>query len=237
MTVLVTFDLDNTLWDVEPVIVRANHAMWHWFEDKLPGFNQAFGNEELNALKMALLQEFDHLKADISKLRIESYRLALVEFGLTTKAAQQLAEDAFQFFHQWRQKVDLYPEAMTTLKHLSQHYRLAVITNGNADVFHEHIGLGEVFEFAIRADQVGVAKPHADIFHQAASRAKVDVNNIIHIGDHPSDDVKGVNDVGGKSIWFNRHGARKWSSDWEGLPDVEVHALEELLEAVAKLVK
>ncbi|TBR44372.1 HAD family hydrolase [Marinomonas agarivorans] len=236
MTVLITFDLDNTLWDVDPVIVRANHALYHWFEERLPGFNQHFSADELDKVKKEVVEESPHLKADISKLRIEMYRVALEQFGLPLVDAQRLAKEAFAFFHNWRQKVDLYPNTKDVLSLLAKQYRLAVITNGNADVFSEHIGLGSVFEFAIRADQVGVAKPEAGIFYEAANQANLSIDNMIHVGDHPHDDVQGINVVGGRSIWFNRHGARKWMLDWGKQPDSEVHSLSELPNAIRSLI-
>lgn len=237
MTRLITFDLDNTLWDVDPVIVRADYAMSHWFDDRFPGFNQMFGSEELQELKTNLIDDSPNLKANISELRIETYRLALEKFGLPKGEAREIAKSAFDFFHMWRQRVDLYPQTEKILWQLANRYRLAVITNGNADVFHEHIGLGGSFEFAIRADQVGIAKPNVEIFHKAAEQAKVATSNIIHVGDHPHDDVKGINHAGGQSVWFNRHGARRWLDEWGEGPNIEIHSLEELPVAIDALIK
>ena len=32
-----------------------------------------------------------------------------------------------------------------------------------------------------------------------------------------------------KAIWFNRHGARRWRSEWQSVADAEVHSLPELV--------
>ena len=236
MTRLITFDLDNTLWDVEPVIVRADQAMFHWFEDRFPGFNQAFDQAALFKLKQQLLEDSSSLRADISRLRVEVYRVALQDFGLPKEEAALVAQSAFDYFHEWRQKVDLYPGTKKVLWQLANHYRLAVITNGNADVFHPDVGLSDSFEFAVRADKEGIAKPNADIFLKTAELAGVDVSNLIHVGDNVYDDVNGINQVGGRSIWFNRHGARRWQDKWPSRPDAEVHALEELPEVIADMI-
>jgi len=237
MSVLITFDLDNTLWDVDPVLVRAEQAIYHWFDDRFPGFNKEFDTQTLAALRRELLQESDPLKTSLPKLRTDSYRIALEQFGLPKEEAETMSQAAFSFFDEWRQKVDLYPNAAKILWELANHYRLAVITNGTADVYHKNIGIGGSFEFVLRADQQGISKPAAGIFHKAAIQANVDVTNIIHIGDHHNDDVYGVNNVGGRSIWFNRHGARRWSKEWEGIPNAEIHALEELPNTIANLLK
>lgn len=237
MSLLITFDLDNTLWDVDPVIVRADQAMVHWFEDRFPGFGQRFPASVLQELKASLLKTNGSLKIDISGIRIELYKQALVQFGLPSSEAEQAARMAFQYFHEWRQKVDHYPEAHTVLEHLAEQYSLAVITNGNADIFHPAVGLGHVFQFAVRADQEGVAKPDVRLFQMASERASVAMSDMIHVGDNPVDDVLGANLAGCRSIWFNRHGAQRWLDSWQGRPDAEIHNLKELPAVIANWAK
>ncbi len=234
---LITFDLDNTLWDVEPVIVRADFAMENWFDDRFPGFSQKFNAQHLQNIKLELIAVDPSLKVDISRLRVEMYRKALILFGLHQEESAKVAMSAFAHFNEWRQKVDHYPHTLEMLKQLKKHYRLAVITNGNADVFHPYVGLGDVFEFAIRADKEGVVKPDSSLFKKAANTVNLLTESVIHIGDHPYDDVFGANQAGCRSVWFNRHGARRWKDDWPGRPDAEIHSLVELPSVVAYLTK
>lgn len=237
MSRIITFDLDNTLWDVEPVILRAEYAMEHWFEDRFPGFSQQFTDIKLNDIKQQLIEKDPSLKMDISRLRVEMYRRSLLQFGLPSEEAVKVAIAAFSHFHEWRQKVDYYPHTLDILKQLRKAYLLAVITNGNADVFHPYVGLGHVFEFAIRADQEGVSKPDMSLFKKAASQSNMSLSQMIHVGDHPYDDVYGANQAGCLSVWFNRHGARRWKDEWPGRPDAEIHSLVELPGVIAYFAK
>lgn len=237
MSVLVTFDLDNTLWDVDPVLVRAESALHHWFEDHYPGFNSMYDSQQLAVIRQELSQSTKFLQANLSQLRMEVYKQAFLGFGLSDNEANEAAQSAFVFFNEWRQKVDLYPNAFDVLSRLANSYRLGVITNGTADVFHQSINIGEVFEFALRADQQGVAKPAKKIFEQAAEMAKVELKNVVHVGDHPDDDVYGIKNAGGKSVWFNRHGAMRWLDAWGRGPDAEIHSLEELPDVLPVLLK
>ncbi|ETX09529.1 HAD family hydrolase [Marinomonas ushuaiensis DSM 15871] len=236
MSVLVTFDLDNTLWDVTPVIVRAEYAMESWFEERFPGFAQHYSVSAQDELKRIVLARLPDIAFNLTALRLEVYKLALKKFGLPSEEGDLIAESALAHFCEWRQKVDLFPHVVDVLEELSQDYSLAVITNGNADVFHPYVGLGQYFDFAIRADQLGVAKPDAGVFSAAAKTAKMDVSQIIHIGDHPVDDVFGASNVGAKSIWFNRHGARRWDDEWGTCSSAEVHSLLELPTAIRSLM-
>ncbi|ADZ92168.1 HAD family hydrolase [Marinomonas mediterranea] len=232
---LITFDLDNTLWDVDPVIVRANHAMEAWFEERFPGFHDMFDASAYEKIKSEVIDNAPNVAHDVSEIRKRIYVKAFREYGLPTEEARQISQSAFDHFYAWRQKVDLYPEAKSSIAVLAEHYRMGVITNGNADVYHPSVGLGAYFEFALRADEVGRAKPNPEIFEAAAVQADVDTKDIIHIGDHPIDDVQGAAQAGCRTIWFNRHGARHWKTDWDMKPDSEVHSLRELPTAIAEL--
>ena len=236
MSILVTFDLDNTLWDVDPVIVRAEHAMESWFEERFPGFARKFSLSDQDALKKSILIKKPDIAFNLTALRLSVYTLALKQFGLPSEEAESVAAAALAHFCEWRQKVDLFPHVVDVLEELNQDYTLAVITNGNADVFHPYIGLGQYFEFAIRADQIGVAKPDASLFSIAAKKASRELSQIIHIGDHPIDDVFGAANAGARSIWFNRHGARRWADEWGARSNAEVHSLLELPTAINSLI-
>lgn len=236
MSVLITFDLDNTLWDVAPVIMRAEYAMESWFEERFPGFSQQYSVAAREALKNNVLSLKPEIAFNLTAVRLAVYKLALKQFGLPSEEAESVAGAALAHFCEWRQKVDLYPHVVDVLEVLGQDYALAVITNGNADVFHPYVGLGQYFSFAVRADEVGVAKPDANVFLIAAKKAGVDVSEIIHVGDHPTDDVFGASNAGARSVWFNRHGAQRWSDEWGTRSHAEIHSLLELPTVIRSLL-
>ncbi|NVK75548.1 haloacid dehalogenase [Marinomonas sp. CT5] len=236
MSLLITFDLDNTLWDVAPVIMRAEYAMESWFEDRFPGFSQQYPFSVREELKLEVLSNNPDIAPNLTAIRLAVYKLALKRFGLPSEEAVSVAGAALAHFCEWRQRVDLYPHVVDVLEELSQDYSLAVITNGNADVFHPYVGLGQYFDFAVRADQLGIAKPSVDVFSVAARNAGVDLSELVHIGDHPVDDVFGASNAGAKSVWFNRHGAQRWGDDWGARSHAEIHSLLELPTVIRSLI-
>ena len=48
---MITFDLDNTLWDVEPALLRAEQAQQDWLRRHRPGAVEAYDHEGLWELK------------------------------------------------------------------------------------------------------------------------------------------------------------------------------------------
>ena len=110
-----------------------------------------------------------------------------------------------------------------TLEILANRYRLAVITNGNADV--RRLGLADYFQFALCAEELGVGKPDPHPFEEALKRAGVAAERAVHIGDHPSDDIHGARNAGMRAIWFNPQG-KPWEGETD--PDAEIRSLAEL---------
>src|SRR5690606_25963366 len=130
---LITFDLDDTLWDVAPVMHGAEAALRDWLGREAPRLG-AVPIEHLWAIRARLLSAEPGLRHRLSELRRRSLLHALEEAGYPRHEAGELAELGFQVFLAARHQVQLFPEVHTTLEQLALRYTLGVITNGNADV-------------------------------------------------------------------------------------------------------
>jgi len=219
---LITFDLDDTLWDVRPVLHSAELTLREWLARHTPDLND-FSIEALGAIRRTLLDAQPELRHRISELRRRILCHALEEAGYPRDEACELAEQAFQVFLEARHAVQLFPEVHPTLELLANHYRLGVLTNGNADV--RRLGLADYFDFTLCAEELGIGKPDPRPFCEALKRAGVAAEHAVHIGDHPSDDIGGAQRAGMRAIWFNPTGG-PWQDD--GHPDAIIGNLAEL---------
>ncbi|WP_313224864.1 HAD family hydrolase [Stutzerimonas nitrititolerans] len=219
---LITFDLDDTLWDVRPVLHSAELTLREWLARHTPDLND-FSVEALGAIRRTLLEAQPELRHRISELRRRILCHALEEAGYPRGEARELAEQAFQVFLEARHAVQLFPEVHPTLELLANHYRLGVLTNGNADV--RRLGLADYFDFTLCAEELGIGKPDPRPFCEALKRAGVAAEHAVHIGDHPSDDIGGAQRAGMRAIWFNPTGG-PWQDD--GHPDAVIGNLAEL---------
>ncbi|MEY4443372.1 MAG: hypothetical protein RL442_2372 [Pseudomonadota bacterium] len=174
----ITLDLDDTLWPIAPTMVRAEAALQQYLRAHAPAAAvlcyQAGG---LARIRQQLQQEWHDRLHDLSALRRETIRRALVESGENA----DLAVPAFELFFEARQQVDLYEDALEALSFLASRYPVVALSNGNADV--NRVGLGQHFHAAVSAQEFGVAKPDPRIFHEAASLAGVTAPEVLHIGD------------------------------------------------------
>jgi len=219
---LITFDLDDTLWDVRPVLHSAELTLREWLARNTPDLND-FSVEALAAIRRTLLDAQPELRHRISELRRRILCHALEQAGYPQGEARELAEQAFEVFLEARHAVQLFPEVHPTLELLANHYRLGVLTNGNADV--RRLGLADYFDFTLCAEELGIGKPDPRPFQEALRRADVSAAHAVHIGDHPSDDIGGAQRAGMRAIWFNPGGS-PWQHDHQ--PDAEIGSLAEL---------
>lgn len=230
---LVTFDLDNTLWNVETVIANAERRMREWLHERTPEFHVRFPPEAMMALRNAVIEELPELRHDLSTLREEILYRALKDCGFGPHDARTLAKEAFDIFLDARHEVEFFEGALEALETLAARYRLGALTNGNADI--GRLKLDRFFDFGFTAASVGVSKPAPDMFRAALEHARVAPAQAVHVGDHLTDDVEGASAVGMHTIWVNHAGLELPPG---ALPPTEiVQSLTEIPTGVARIAQ
>ena len=131
---VVTFDLDDTLWDVRPVLIEAERRTHHWLAEHAPAAQRLLENGGAQTLRAALVAAEPALVHQLSRLRTEVFRTAMLQAGHTEPRATELAERAFGVFFAARHEVVLFAGVMPLLRELRQQYRLGALSNGNADL-------------------------------------------------------------------------------------------------------
>jgi len=229
---VITFDLDNTLWDVDPALLRAEQAQRDWLLAHRPGAIDGLDHDGLWQFKKTVWKRHPHLLHHVSQMRIQMLYEMQRNAGYGEKESRQGAQQAFDVFLQERHQVQLYEEALEVLEHLARDFTLGALTNGNADIYKTDAA--EYFDFAFLAEEIGSSKPHPDMFEAAIKEAGVKAGEIVHVGDNPEHDILGAQRVGMRSIWMNSQGQA-----WPGgkRADREINNLRELPAAVASIAQ
>jgi 2-haloalkanoic acid dehalogenase type II len=214
-----TFDLDDTLWDVWPVVERAERLLYQWLATRYPRIPERFMPLELRELSSEVIAARPDLAHDRTWLRKAALQLAARRAGY----AEFDVEAAFAVFFAARNAVEPFAEVRPALERLARRYPLASLSNGNADL--GLIGMDDLFVFSLSAIEVGAAKPDALMFEEACRRLQALPEQIVHIGDDPIHDVQGGLEAGFHTVWVNRAGR-----DWPGgtRADAEISNLAEL---------
>ena len=215
----ITFDLDDTLWDVWPVVERAERLLHDWLVARYPRIPERYTPLELRELCAEIASSQPEIAHDRTRLRKDALWLAAKRSGY---AAFEV-DAAFAVFYLARNAVELFAEVRPALERLARRYTLASLSNGNADV--RLIGLDDMFSFSLNAIEVGAAKPEALMFELACRRLGARPEQIVHVGDDPEHDVRGAANAGFRTVWLNRSG-RNWPGGRRA--DAEIGDLAEL---------
>jgi FMN hydrolase / 5-amino-6-(5-phospho-D-ribitylamino)uracil phosphatase len=221
----ICFDLDNTLWDVEPVLLDAERILADWLRSRYPKIPQAFPPPAMVEMRAAVLREQPHQAHDFTFLRRE----ALARMAEAAGYDRAMAHEAFATWHAARNLVTPFGEVLPALERLKRHYRLATLSNGNADL--EAIGMAHHFDVTLHAAALGCAKPDARAYAELAEALTLKPAEILFVGDEPHADVVGPRTAGMQTVWVNRGGA-VWP-DALAAADANISGLDELVTLVS----
>ncbi|MCY4094381.1 MAG: HAD-IA family hydrolase [Gammaproteobacteria bacterium] len=225
---LVTFDLDNTLWESHQVLLRATKETNSWIVEHVPE-HASLSDERLKELSDTVRRERPEIAHDVSAFRVAYMERCFREVGLTATDARRYAQDAFAVFIHWRCQVDPYPDAIRLLAELSKVYQLASITNGNANV--SQTSIDRYFSFNVNAENAGAAKPSVRIFHLALKLGGVkEPSRAVHVGDSLREDIEGAANAGMKTVWLDHE-----REPTDNVATAVVHELTDVRQAIQSI--
>ncbi len=223
----ITLDLDDTLWEIHPVIRRAEVRLYEWLSENYPRIAEMYSRDDLRQLRRQIGIEFAERSHDLTFLR----RTVLSRAGIAAGYGTGFVDDAFDVFDKVRNSVELFPEVIPALESLRRNHVLIAVSNGNANL--EKIGIAQYFSDSINATAAGAAKPARRIFDLAVRAGGVGADRTLHVGDHPHYDVDGARLAGLRTAWVNRSDA-PWPDEYQAA-DIEVAHIGELAERIASL--
>ena len=202
-----TFDLDDTLYNNEPIIRRAEEALQAHIA-KHHKSAAALSQNDWSALKRAAIKKDLRLASDMGQLRRVVLTAALsntapetLKTDLTnTGELSDAVEACFNCFYDARSDFELADEVHAALKTISSKLPLIGITNGNVNA--AKIGIEGYFESILHASTTRPMKPARDMFDEAAARLQIAPKHILHVGDNIIKDVQGAINAGFQAAWF-----------------------------------
>ncbi|KAL3799118.1 hypothetical protein HJC23_002246 [Cyclotella cryptica] len=233
---LLTFDLDDTIFPIDPVIRDANSVMIQTLHSL--GFHGACNNEIISASKR-IRQELKMAGDAVTytELRKRSIRREIERLASATAHSVDTAinaDDALinTVFDSWLSERhnsanrNLFPDAASSLKCIRDMYPsviIGAITNGRGNPFYMP-SIAQYFDFCVSGEDEDVfpsRKPDRGIYEAALNRyseftelSQNAVNNNdwnwIHVGDDLANDVGASAACGAKTIWFTGANWNEW---------------------------
>ncbi len=193
------FDADDTLFDYGAAEAAALREAF-----ELHGI--PYGAEHLARYQRINLQawrELEEGRITQAVLRTRRFEHLFATLGVTADAPA-FAET---YVDRMAAQAQLVDGALEVVRALAATHRLAIITNGLADVQRRRLAASpvraHVAELVI-SDEVGAAKPHRAIFDAAFARIGMpSTSEVLMIGDSLSSDIAGGTSYGLDTCWYN----------------------------------
>jgi HAD superfamily hydrolase (TIGR01509 family) len=239
----VLFDGDQTLWDFERVMRDALIAVAGELRAARPGtFAEGLSWQDLERDRAAVGEEWEGIEYNLARLRVLGFartleRLRAAEGGdadddvASGDEALTLELSESYFAHRDRDPA-LFADTVPGLEALQGRYRLGLLSNGSR--LPETVGLGDVFECVVFAQDHRVAKPDKGIFEVVERQLGLDPFECVLVGDHLVNDVAGAKRAGWSAVWLDRDGIGE-GEGFEVRPDAVVRSLDELPAVLAAL--
>ena len=198
---LITFDLDDTFWDIKSTIINAEINSRKWIEDRIKKKIEWGTFDDFLEIRNELIKKNPSLDYDLGLLRKKMIAYHTQKYFKNEKDLDEFIEEAYSFFLEERHKVEFFNDVITVLEKLSLNYKLGVLTNGNADI--KKLGIDYMFDFSVSSVDVKSNKPDQGHFIKAKELSQINFHNTLHVGDHPVNDVYGARELGINVMWFN----------------------------------
>ncbi len=217
----VSFDLDDTFWDCAPIIERAEGVLRDWLRREAPRVLEHHDESSIAAARERLLEAHPALAGDVTELRKRS----LAELFREAEEEHALSQEAFEVFYRARSEVVLWDGVDELLADLPPRYRVAAITNGNADL--GIVGIADRFEIILKASLEWAPKPAPAMFEHVIERFGIEPHELLHVGDSPYTDVGGAHAVGARAVWFEPADI-EWEPEHGPAPAFRARSIAEL---------
>lgn len=195
---VISFDLDDTLYDNVPVMQRAEEAVHNYITEQFPQTAE-WDMHHWRRFRDEVSQTDDALASDMTKLRLKTLELGLKQFGIGN--ASKAANTIVDVFLSERSNFQVPQDSFHLLEALSQHYKLIALSNGNVDA--NKIGLAKYFDQVIQPGDGIRGKPLPDMFAAVHRQLpELQPHEFLHVGDHPYSDVLGAQRHGWQSAWL-----------------------------------
>lgn len=216
------WDVDGTLLDFKAAEKAAIADCFEQFG--IPPYTPQM-IERYSKINQYYWQQLELGTVEKPKMLVQRFADFFEEYGIDCDPA------AFNQLYQSRlgEHVVFFPYALETLQKNKGKYKQYAVTNGTATAQHKKLsksGLDQIFDGIFISDLLGAEKPDIAFFNQvfdAIGNPKKE--EVLIIGDSLSGDMKGGNNAGIATCWFNPKGLPK---NLEVTVDFEIASLKEL---------
>lgn len=221
----VYFDLDDTLLDHHHAEHKALEALHADPDQPFDGHTFEAVHGAYRLINPVIWKEY--AAGDLTKVgaKVGRFSRLLSHLGLDTRTDIQLADRYLAHYSAFWRPI---PGAMEAFNAVAAVLPVGILTNGFVEIqqakLRQYPDLAARSSAVVISEEVGVLKPHPDLFQEAARRVGTPGENILYVGDSLHSDVEGGIGAGWQVAWFSSsthdHPDVRSFSDWNWLTDL-----------------
>jgi len=193
---IISFDLDNTLYDNRPIIASAEHESHKYLEYEFSKQGKQYSKEMFIALRKFSIKSSPIEFENLSHLR----QTILDQLCVDLDGGELIAKEAMDLFLARRIPQSVPTEIISMLEKLQEKYKLVAVTNGNCEV--NKMSIGKYFCKDYSPQDGYRAKPHPEMLQQILREFKISPAQLLHIGDQEDSDGKAAENADCPFIYF-----------------------------------
>ena len=205
----ILWDIDGTLLDFKKAEYAAIKKCFEIFELGVCSDEMILRYSAINRKYWEMLERKEASKQEILYGRFYEF---FDKYGIDKSIA-----DDFQPWYQLALGDTIVFEngALSLLKELKGKVKQYAVTNGTKVAQTKKLsksGLDKIFDGVFISEDIGVEKPSVDFFvkvFQKTELTETDKKKILIVGDSLTSDIKGGNNIGIDTCWYNPKGANK----------------------------
>ncbi len=201
-------DLDNTLIDFD---LMEENSLKQAFEKNGISYSKEM-LDRYYEINVKMWKDLELGLAIKSEIVVKRFEILFKEYGIDVSPSK-INNDYLSFMPENIFYIDGAKKFLETIKNK---YTNILMTNGLIEVQKEKIkrlSLDDYFDHIIISGEVGYEKPNIKIYeYMEKLTSDLDKNKVLAIGDSLSSDIKGGENYGVDTCWFNKNKKKKTSN-------------------------
>lgn len=196
------FDIDDTLLNHKKAEQAGLREIHKYFNANFEGIAEDHLIDTYNYINKGLWEEYGRGEIDRHILHRRRFEETFKGIGVDEHLYEEAGKVYLDFY---RNHWEWVKGAEAAYHSIARQYKVGLITNGFAETQRLKIaqfGFERTASQIIISEEVGVMKPHPQIFEHATKLAGVAPHEILYVGDSLSSDVMGSKNAGWQMAWF-----------------------------------
>jgi putative hydrolase of the HAD superfamily len=201
----VVFDIDGTLLNHEQAREIALTKLYLLMKNRIP--HSRFDEFLLTWKTYTDKYADEYLRGRLSFKQQRTLRVQSVfdewDYHLTSEEAMKVFKI---YLSEYENNWVLYEDTLPCLTRLKE-FPLGVISDGNGEQQRRKLaltGINSFFKSIIISGEVGLQKPHPNLFRRSAKELNLSLDEIVYIGDLLEKDALGAHNAGMQGVLINR---------------------------------